>query len=128
MPLLQKSLQDPTLPPDLSQFLAARLAYLKTFNAVLAEHNIDVLIFPQTSTDLPPVTGTDLYPATTVSEINIAGLPGITVPAGQYASGAPFSLIFVGPMWSEATLLGYCFDYEQATRHRIVPELVETAF
>jgi Asp-tRNA(Asn)/Glu-tRNA(Gln) amidotransferase A subunit family amidase len=128
MPLLQKSLQDPTQPPDLSQFLAARRAYLKTFNAGLAKHNLDVLTFPQTAADLPPVTGKNLYPATTVSEINIAGLPGIAVPAGQYASGAPFSLIFIGPMWSESTLLGYCFDYEQATGQRIVPQLVEVPF
>ena len=33
---------------------------------------------------------------TTVGEINIAGLPGVNVPAGYYRSGSPFSLIFVG--------------------------------
>jgi Asp-tRNA(Asn)/Glu-tRNA(Gln) amidotransferase A subunit family amidase len=49
------------------------------------------------------------YPATTVSEINIAGLPGVTVPAGRFSGGSPFSLIFVGPMWSEAELLGLAF-------------------
>ena len=29
---------------------------------------------------------------TTVGEINIAGLPGVNVPAGYYRSGSPFSL------------------------------------
>jgi Asp-tRNA(Asn)/Glu-tRNA(Gln) amidotransferase A subunit family amidase len=59
-----------------------------------------------------------------VCEINIAGLPGVTVPAGFYASGAPFNLIFVGRMWSEADLLGFAYDYEQATRHRRAPDLI----
>ena len=52
----------------------------------------------------------------------------MTVPAGRYSNGAPFSLIFVGRMWSEATLLGFAFAYEQATRHRIVPVLEETPY
>jgi len=59
---------------------------------------------------------------TTVSAINIGGLPGVTVPAGQYASNrAPFGLIFVGRPWSEADLLGFAYDYEQATHHRSRP-------
>jgi aspartyl-tRNA(Asn)/glutamyl-tRNA(Gln) amidotransferase subunit A len=30
-------------------------------------------------------------------------------------------LIFVGPMWSEADLLGLAYDYECATGHRKAP-------
>ena len=69
--------------------------------------------------------GTDHHKASTVGEINIAGLPGVTVPAGAYRSGAPFSLIFVGPLWSEAQLLAMAYAYEQHGRHRIVPHLAE---
>jgi Asp-tRNA(Asn)/Glu-tRNA(Gln) amidotransferase A subunit family amidase len=125
MPVLRKSLEDPTAPPDLSAFLALRLRYLKTFNAVMAEHRLDALAFPQSSAELPGVFDEATYPATTVSEINIAGLPGVTVPAGQYRNGAPFSLIFVGSMWSEAPLFSLAYAYEQATHHRIVPKLIE---
>ena len=60
---------------------------------------------------------------TTVSEINVAGLPGVTVPAGYYASGAPFNLIFVGRLWSEGDLLACAYSYEQSTRHRRPPRL-----
>jgi Asp-tRNA(Asn)/Glu-tRNA(Gln) amidotransferase A subunit family amidase len=127
-PLLQASLENPSALPDLSSFLAARIAYLECFNRVMSDFKLDALIFPQMSADLPPVDGDLPYPATTVSEINIAGLPGVTVPAGQFASGAPFSLILVGRMWSEAELLAYAYDYEQATRHRIVPVLEEQPF
>lgn len=126
--VLRRSLEDPSLPPDLSEFLAVRTAYLKLFNQVMADHRLDGLVFPQSEGPLPGIFDKAEYLATTVSEINIAGLPGVTVPAGQYGNGAPFALIFVGKMWSEAELLGYAFDYEQATRHRIVPELVEVAF
>ncbi len=62
--------------------------------------------------------------ATTVSEINIAGLPGVVVPAGAHAGGAPFCLIFVGRPWSEARLLALAHDYEQATGHWRAARLV----
>jgi len=127
-PVLAKSLEDPTLPPDLSEFLAARTAYLRVFNAVMDAHQLDGLVFPQSEAALPGIFDTTEYPATTVSEINVAGLPGVTVPAGQYANGGPFSLIFVGRMWSEAELLGFAYDYEQSTHHRIVPVMVETPY
>jgi aspartyl-tRNA(Asn)/glutamyl-tRNA(Gln) amidotransferase subunit A len=51
---------------------------------------------------------------TTVCELNIAGLPAVTVPAGKLVSGEPFNLIFVGKNWSEAGLLGMAQAYEQA--------------
>ena len=72
---------------------------------------------------LPALHGTETIQETVVSEINIAGLPALTVPAGYYASGAPFGLVFVGPMWSEASLLALGYDYECATKHRRCPEL-----
>jgi len=124
LPVLAESRENPTAVPDLSEFASVREAYLSSFTAVMEEHDLDVLIFPQMSATLPEVHGSGSHPSTTVSEINISGVPGVTVPAGQFESGAPFSLIFVGPMWSEAELLGYAYAYEQATHHRIVPELV----
>jgi len=126
--VVRTSLEDPTLPPDLSEFLAARLAYLTLFNKVMADNELDGLVFPQSEGPLPGIFDKAEYLATTVSEINIAGLPGVTVPAGEYANGAPFALIFVGQMWSEAELLSFAYDYEQATKHRIVPKLVETPY
>lgn len=126
--VVRKSLEDPTVPPDLGEFIAARTAYLELFESVMAEKQLDGLVFPQSEAALPGVFSKEEYPATTVSEINIAGLPGVTVPAGEFANGAPFALIFVGRMWSEADLLAFAYDYEQATKHRIVPVLVETPY
>ncbi|MGO4128694.1 amidase [Inquilinus sp. YAF38] len=124
LPALRASLADPLAPPDLSEFLAAKEAYLAIFAEVMARHRLDGLVFPQMRTELPLAGSAETIQETAVSEINIAGLPGVTVPAGRTASGVPFGLIFIGPMWSEAALLSFAFDYESATRHRRPPTLV----
>ena len=121
LPQFAACLADPTRPPDLSEFIAAREAYLRIFEEVVAREKLDALVFPQMRSALGALHGSDTIHETTVSEINIAGLPGVTVPAGAYASGAPFCLIVVGPRWSEADLLAYAYAYEQATRHRRPP-------
>ena len=124
LPQFGPCLADPARPPDLSDFIAVKEAYLQIFDAVFTRERLDGLVFPQMRGQLAPLHGSDTIHETTVGEINIAGLPGVTVPAGYYASGAPFCLIFVGRQWSEADLLAYAYGYEQATRHRRPPDLV----
>lgn len=124
LPDFVRCLADPTRPPELPDFLGAKEAYLDVFDRVFAGHRLDGLVFPQMRDDLPPLHGPATLHETTVCEINIAGLPGVTLPAGFYASGAPFNLIFVGRLWSEADLLAFAFDYESATRHRRAPSLM----
>jgi aspartyl-tRNA(Asn)/glutamyl-tRNA(Gln) amidotransferase subunit A len=123
LPEFESCLADPSRPPMLSDFLAAKEAYLEIFARVFARAALDALVFPQMRAALPPLHGGENIHETTVDEINIAGLPGVTVPAGYHASGAPFGLIFVGPQWAEADLLGFAYAYECATRHRRAPEL-----
>ncbi|KMO16930.1 amidase [Methylobacterium indicum] len=123
VPAFAPCLADPLAPPDLSDFLSLRERYLAIFDAVMAEHGLDALVFPQMRDALPPLHGPETIHETTVCEINIAGLPGVVMPAGFYASGAPFCLIFVGRLWSEADLLALAHDYEAATRHRRAPAL-----
>jgi aspartyl-tRNA(Asn)/glutamyl-tRNA(Gln) amidotransferase subunit A len=116
-------LADPSAPPDLSEFIEAREAYLSVFAAVMTRERLDGLVFPQLRAEPPSVVSGAPLAETSVCEINIAGLPGVTVPAGSYASGAPFGLIFIGSMWSEAELLSFAFAYESATQHRRSPVL-----
>jgi amidase len=56
----------------------------------------------------------------------IAGYPDITVPAGM-VNDMPVGLSFVGPPWSEATLLAYAYAYEQASHKRVPPTAYKTA-
>jgi amidase len=54
-----------------------------------------------------------------------AGYPSITVPAGyQAANRRPFNIAFLGPAWSEPTLVGYGYAYEQATKLRQPPSKI----
>ena len=52
-----------------------------------------------------------------VPQVNILGLPAVVVPGGYFENGKPFSLIFIGRKWSEAELLSFAYDYEQAAHH-----------
>ncbi len=49
------------------------------------------------------------------------GFPALTVPAGFSGDALPVGIEFLGRPFSEATLLGFGFAYEQATRHRRAP-------
>lgn len=57
-----------------------------------------------------------------------AGYPTVAVPAGANSDGrAPVSVGFLGPAWSEGMLIGFAYDYEQATHKRRPPTEVNTA-
>jgi amidase len=56
----------------------------------------------------------------------VAGYPHITVPAG-YFRGLPVGFSFFGRAWSEPTLIGLAYAYEQATKHRRPPTFAPTA-
>jgi len=56
--------------------------------------------------------------------VNIAGLPGISVPAG-FADGLPIGMQIIGKPFAEETILKVAYAYEQATEwHKREPRLV----
>ena len=58
-------------------------------------------------------------------EVDVLGQPAITVPsgmipvAGSGSSGLWTGLQFIGRLAGEAPLLGFAYDYEQATQYRL---------
>ena len=55
--------------------------------------------------------------------VNIAGVPGISVPAG-FLEGLPVGMQLIGPHFSEAALFRTAYAYEQATAwHKLRPNL-----
>ncbi|MFD2173427.1 amidase [Rhodobacter lacus] len=114
----REAVKSPETPPALPEFTALKARYLRLMDEVFARHNLDALAYPQMLRELPGLHSGDAILETTVGELNIGGFPGVTVPAGYYASGAPFELIFLGKQWSEAELLQCAYAYEQATKHR----------
>lgn len=109
--------------PDLSYFTAFQSQYLEQFNQVMDRHELDALCFPQLYQAIPTLKEPTAYPVVATPQINILGLPGVTVPGGYYKNGTPFSVIFIGRKWSEAKLLNIAYAYEQATKHRAAPKL-----
>ena len=50
--------------------------------------------------------------------VNLAGLPGLSVPAGFTKAGLPIGLQVIGKAFDEATLLRAAAAYEAATAWR----------
>lgn len=50
--------------------------------------------------------------------INIAGLPGISLPCGVDSKGMPIGMQLIGNRFSEETILNAAYTYEQATKFR----------
>ena len=55
----------------------------------------------------------------------VSGYADITVPAG-YIEGLPVGITFIGGRWAEPELLGFAYDYEQATEVRVPPQFIPT--
>jgi amidase len=53
----------------------------------------------------------------------IAGYGTITVPAG-YVGHLPIGVSFIGGRWSEPQLIGFAYDFEQATHVRVPPTFI----
>lgn len=109
--------------PDLRQ------AVLKVFE----DNDLDAFVFPTIGTFARPVPGvtdpTFVSPpgAPPIRQVEFASLLGfsdITVPAGFGSQNLPVTLSFTGRPYSESTLFGLAFDFEQATNARRAPSLL----
>jgi len=104
-----------------------------TVLAVMAKDNLDALVYPTSPRPALPIgkgtLGGETEPGATTagggSATNIAnqtGFPDLIVPAGMTNDGLPVTISFFGPAYSEAKLIGYGFDFEQATKARVLPK------
>lgn len=59
--------------------------------------------------------------------VNLAGLPGISVPAGLSSEGLPLGLQLIGKTFDEETLLRAAFALEQAAEFTAEPKTWWTA-
>jgi amidase len=55
----------------------------------------------------------------------VSGYADITVPAG-YDAGLPLGITFIGGRWAEPELIGFAYDFEQATHVRVPPQFIAT--
>ena len=90
--------------------------------------HLDGLVYP--SAQMPPNDETipgqvSSGPHSETGWVNRIGVPAIVVPGGFYPTGLPFGLEFSARPWKDGDLLGWAFAYEQATKHRKPPVLIE---
>ena len=95
---------------------------------ILESNDLDALIYPTSRCPASPLPGVDdptfvcnSGPSAT-NIANISGFPDIQVPAGFTSDGLPITISFLGPAYSEPTLLGLAYAYEQGTLNRLPPE------
>jgi amidase len=101
------------------------------FHEVLAEHDLDALLFPQAASPAPALIADPArpdyepndWPEVPSNIVNDLGVPVVTVPFGYYLDGTPFVLALIGELWSEAELLGYARAIERETKARKAPVL-----
>jgi amidase len=108
--------------------------------AIFERHNVSVLAFPYQPAFAAPIRN----PLQTIEDPTFVAAPGrpnpanlggyssigfpmIVVPMGFGTQGLPMGIALMGRPYEEGRILGYAFDYEQATRMRrpspLVPSL-----
>lgn len=122
---LAESVKEPDVfqTERVQEFMDGRMTMLSVFQSVLAKNDLDGLFFPQQRDEPGPLFGGS-YSTTSVSEINLLGTPQVNLPGGYYGSGTPFSVAFLGDVFSEASLINYAYAFEQETKFRQAPKLV----
>ena len=122
----------PSATEEGDAFQAWRRDMRELYRAVLEIFDLDGLFFPQAGAPIRdlvedptrPEYSPNNHPELPSNIVNALGVPVVTVPFAYYDDGTPFVLVFIGDTWTEADLLAYAYDFEQATKARIPPDLV----
>ena len=118
-------------PRAQATYFGPREAMLAQYTEALDRFHLDGLIYP--SAQMPPPDETLAQdgklsggPHSETGWVNKIGIPAITVPAGFYPSGLPFGLEISARPWRDGELLGWAYSFEQGTKLRRPPVLVES--
>ncbi len=111
-----------------AQAQAHRLAGPEGIDAMLATRRVSVLVAPTLGPAwlIDPVLKDRFVGGGAGRAPAVAGYPHLTVPMGR-VDGLPVGLSFIGPAWSEATLLADGYAYEQASRMAAPPRFAPSA-
>lgn len=120
---------DITLELDDPVYLATKHSILPGVRAVLdalfAKHRLDAIVYPTSPRPAQLINPPDDAPPrgdSPTSFANFTGYPDVIVPAGMTPDGLPVTISFFGQAWTEPRLLGFAYDFEQATKARVLPK------
>jgi Asp-tRNA(Asn)/Glu-tRNA(Gln) amidotransferase A subunit family amidase len=113
-----------------ANFFTPRKKALEAYNEALDRLHLDGLVYP--AAQMPPPDETMPQdgrisggPHSATGWVNMIGVPAVVVPGGFYPGGLPFGLEISARPWKDGDLLGWAYAYEQATKLRRPPVLVE---
>ena len=119
-----------TDPQADANFYTPRQKALALYSETLDRFHLDGYVYP--AAQMPPPDETmpqdgriSEGPHSDTGWVNMIGVPAVVVPGGFYTSGLPFGLEISARPWRDGDLLGWAYAYEQATKHRRPPVLVE---
>ena len=113
---------------DLLENRLPRYTELKT--ALFDEHGLDALVYPTSASFAPPIrnpvqsasdpayVADEVRSPQTLAGYSSVGFPAVVVPMGVGSAGLPMTISFLGRPYEEGKLIGFAFDYEQATMMR----------
>lgn len=119
--------------PDAEKtFFAPQRAAQAAYDAALDKFTLDGLVYP--AIQMPPndeiaelsVGPRGGGPHSKTGWVNSIGVPAVSVPAGFYANGLPFSLEFSARRWRDGDLISWAGAYESATHSRKPPVLISS--
>ena len=136
MNLLRRSLTTSTRDAPYQNLIREILPQARADKLALFENSeVDVLVFPYETRFASVITNpvnvledlsyvaSDIPSPATLAGYSSVGFPCIVVPMGFGSQGLPMALALMGKPYSEGSLLGYAFAYEQASLKRLPPPL-----
>ena len=117
-------------PQAEADVLEPRRRALEVFDATLDRLHLDGYVYPAIQMPPPDETmpqdgGLSTGPHSDTGWVNMIGVPAVVVPAGFYPDGLPFGLEIAARRWHDGDVLGWAYAFEQATRWRRPPTLVD---
>jgi amidase len=123
-----KDVNDPAYLAIKNEGLAMEKAGVQ---AVFLDNKLDAMIYPTSPRPAtlivpsqeprPAAPRAGLGSGTTIA--SETGFPDLIVPAGMTKDGLPVTISFIGTAFSEPKLLGFGYDFEQATKAIVVPKM-----
>jgi len=120
-----QGVEDGLNDPEYRSRLLKRDAFRQALMTVIADNELDALLYPHQRRLVAQIGDPQLERNGVLS--NSTGFPAITFPGGFSAPtasaplGVPIGIELLGPAWSEPTLIGLAYAFENASRIRRPP-------